>query len=208
MERPAGADPETRRAALVVANLTAFMTPFMGSSINIALPAIESDFHINAVTLSRVATAYLLSTAVFLVPMGRLADIRGRKRTFSWGDLHSLHRGGTAPSRFRLRAVFHAQHQRHHEFRGQEILRPGLGRRRDHASSGHDNQHGHCDRDPDALRGAGLPHGRYLPGIHQKPPGGGLHPVFLSVLPGDFRFPGKGTCEGRNHGIEIRALAF
>jgi EmrB/QacA subfamily drug resistance transporter len=75
----------TKKTALVIATLSSFMTPFMGSSINIALPSIEKEFGIDAVLLSWVATSYLLSSAVALVPFGRLADIYGRKRTFAWG---------------------------------------------------------------------------------------------------------------------------
>ncbi|NVM24723.1 MAG: MFS transporter [Desulfobacterales bacterium] len=75
----------TKRSALVVATLTSFMTPFMGSSINIALPSIEKEFQIDAVLLSWVATSYLLAAAISLVPFGRLADIYGRKKTFTYG---------------------------------------------------------------------------------------------------------------------------
>jgi EmrB/QacA subfamily drug resistance transporter len=57
----------------------------MGSSINVALPPIGQEFHSDAISLSWVATAYLLAAAVFLVPFGRLADIRGRKRVFTTG---------------------------------------------------------------------------------------------------------------------------
>lgn len=39
----------------------------------------------DAVTLSWVSTAYLLSTAVLLVPFGKLGDIYGRKRVFQIG---------------------------------------------------------------------------------------------------------------------------
>ena len=77
----------TRRAALVVVTLTSFLTPFAGSSINIALPAIGKTFQMNAVLLSWVATSYLLAAAVFLVPFGRLADIYGRKKIFAYGVL-------------------------------------------------------------------------------------------------------------------------
>jgi EmrB/QacA subfamily drug resistance transporter len=63
------------------------MTPFMGSAINIALPSIAEAFQIDAVLLSWVATSYLLASAIFLVPFGRLADIHGRKRVFAWGIL-------------------------------------------------------------------------------------------------------------------------
>ena len=39
----------------------------------------------NAVLLSWVATSYLLAAAMFLVPFGKIADIRGRKRVFVYG---------------------------------------------------------------------------------------------------------------------------
>jgi EmrB/QacA subfamily drug resistance transporter len=78
-------DVGLRRAALTIATVTSFMTPFMGSSINIALPAIEADFQMDALVLTWVATSYLLAAAVSLVPFGRLADIYGRKRIFSFG---------------------------------------------------------------------------------------------------------------------------
>jgi EmrB/QacA subfamily drug resistance transporter len=74
-----------QRAALTIATLAAFNTPFMGSAVNIALPAIGTEFAIDAVLLSWVSTAFILAAAVFLVPMGRLADIRGRKRVFMAG---------------------------------------------------------------------------------------------------------------------------
>lgn len=41
----------------------------------------------DAILLSWVATAYLLFAAMFLVPLGRLADIQGRKRVFTLGLL-------------------------------------------------------------------------------------------------------------------------
>lgn len=76
-----------KKSALIIAALNSFITPFMGSSINIALPAIEKDFHVDAVLLSWIATAYLLAVAVSLVPFGRLADIYGRKKIFTSGVL-------------------------------------------------------------------------------------------------------------------------
>ncbi|MDZ7292541.1 MAG: MFS transporter [candidate division KSB1 bacterium] len=71
--------------ALVVASVAAFLTPFMGSSVNIALPAIGREFAMDAVLLSWVSTAFLLAAAMFLVPFGRLADIYGRKKIFGHG---------------------------------------------------------------------------------------------------------------------------
>jgi EmrB/QacA subfamily drug resistance transporter len=57
----------------------------MGSSINIALPSIEKEFNIDALLLTWVATSYLLAAGIALVPSGRLADIHGRKRIFTYG---------------------------------------------------------------------------------------------------------------------------
>jgi EmrB/QacA subfamily drug resistance transporter len=73
------------RATLVVTSFAAFVTPFIGSATNIALPAIGIEFSANAVMLSWVATSFLLSAAVFLAPFGRLADIVGRKKIFNQG---------------------------------------------------------------------------------------------------------------------------
>lgn len=77
--------PSLRRAALIIAILSSFMTPFMGSSINLALPAIAKEFKIDAVILTWIPTAYLLASAVCLVPFGRLADLYGRKKVFGFG---------------------------------------------------------------------------------------------------------------------------
>lgn len=77
----------SKKIALLVTAISSFLTPFMGSSINIGLPAIGNKFSMDAVTLSWVATSYLLSAAVFLVPIGRIADIYGRKKVFLIGIL-------------------------------------------------------------------------------------------------------------------------
>ncbi|OGW33416.1 MAG: MFS transporter [Nitrospirae bacterium GWC2_56_14] len=82
---PATGSDTVKRAALLIAVLASFLTPFMVSSINIAIPAISRDFHMSAVAMSWVATSYLLTTAIFLLPFGRLADIHGRKRMFTLG---------------------------------------------------------------------------------------------------------------------------
>jgi len=75
----------TQKSALIVAVTGYFITPFMGSSINVALPAIAQTFHIDAVLLSWIPTAYLLAIGVTLVPMGRLSDIYGRKKIMVLG---------------------------------------------------------------------------------------------------------------------------
>lgn len=74
-----------KKYALLVATITSFLGPFMASSVNMALPQIGSEFHMNAVTLSWIASAYLLASAVFLLPFGKLADIIGRKKIYLTG---------------------------------------------------------------------------------------------------------------------------
>ena len=75
----------SKKSALAIAALSSFMTPFMGSAINLALPSIGIQYEIDAVILSWISTSYLLASAVCLVPFGRLADIYGRKKIFIWG---------------------------------------------------------------------------------------------------------------------------
>ena len=87
MDRTSVGDTQNKRAALLVATLGSFLTPFMGSSITIALPSIGSELAMDAISLGWVATAYLLAAAMFLVPFGRIADIYGRKRIFTYGIL-------------------------------------------------------------------------------------------------------------------------
>ena len=71
--------------ALSVLCTAAFLVPFMGSSLNLALPEIARDFSIRAVTLTWLSTAYIISTAIFQIPASRIADIVGRKRIFELG---------------------------------------------------------------------------------------------------------------------------
>lgn len=78
-------DQAIKRTALTIATLSSFLTPFMISAVNIALPAIGREFEANAILMSWVATSYLLAAAVALVPMGKLADIYGRKRIYVSG---------------------------------------------------------------------------------------------------------------------------
>jgi len=75
----------TQRSALIIALLTSFLAPFLISGVNIALPAIEKEFDLDAVALSWTVTSYLLSSAVFLLPIGKLADIKSPKTVFQGG---------------------------------------------------------------------------------------------------------------------------
>ena len=77
----------SKKTVLFVATFAAFLSPFQSSSINLALPSIGKDLQASAISLSWIISSYMLSTAVFLLPFGRLADIIGRKKIFSLGIL-------------------------------------------------------------------------------------------------------------------------
>ena len=76
---------QQKTTALLVATIASFLTPFLGAALNVALPAIGTDLGADAILLNLTATIYLLATAIFLLPFGRLADIVGRKKIFNYG---------------------------------------------------------------------------------------------------------------------------
>ncbi|MDH4367252.1 MAG: MFS transporter [Dehalococcoidia bacterium] len=84
MNDRAGVD-DGKQVVLLVATIASFIFPFMASTVNIALPTIGEELSSDAVTLGWIATAYLLSSAALLVPLGRIADIYGRKKIFACG---------------------------------------------------------------------------------------------------------------------------
>lgn len=72
---------------LLVTTLSSFLTPFMGSAVNVALPAIAKELSMTALSLSWVAQSFILAAAITLIPLGRLADIYGRRIFFLSGAL-------------------------------------------------------------------------------------------------------------------------
>ncbi len=74
-----------KNIVLFVTIAASFLMPYMGSSMNIALPTIGEELNMSAVALSWVATSYLLSTVIVLLPLGRLSDMLGRKKIFLYG---------------------------------------------------------------------------------------------------------------------------
>ena len=81
------ANRSSRGVILVIVTIGTFLNPFTGSSINLALPLIGEEFAIDAIMLSWIPAAYLLSSAIFLLPAGMLGDIIGRAKVFSTGTL-------------------------------------------------------------------------------------------------------------------------
>ncbi len=63
------------RMALFVTTLSSFLTPYMSSSVSVAIPSIGREF----------AMADSLAAAMFLAPFGRISDIHGRKKVLLLG---------------------------------------------------------------------------------------------------------------------------
>jgi EmrB/QacA subfamily drug resistance transporter len=80
--RPTG---NYRTVALVAASLAVLFMTLTASSLNVALPSINREFGSDAIVLSWIVTSFVLSSAVFSVPFGRIADIVGLKKIFLYG---------------------------------------------------------------------------------------------------------------------------
>lgn len=78
-------EPAKQRTVLLVVVVAEFLTMFMVSAVNIALPAIAKEWHVSTVTLSWITLAYILTIAAVLMPAGKLADLTGRKRFYVAG---------------------------------------------------------------------------------------------------------------------------
>lgn len=76
-----------QRITLFLVSLAAFLIPFMGSSLSLALPVIQKELVVNVIILGWIPTAFVLANAATVLPFGRLSDIYGRKRIFSYGVL-------------------------------------------------------------------------------------------------------------------------
>lgn len=80
-------DQVRQKTVLAVTSLAGFIGTFMGSSINIALPQIGDEFRASAVMLGWISLSFTLATGAVLMPVGRLADLYGRKRILLIGLL-------------------------------------------------------------------------------------------------------------------------
>ena len=74
-----------KKDLLIVGILVSFLTPFVRSSINLAIPFLAIEFDLSAVFLTWISTIYLLVNAILYIPFGRVGDIYGRKRIFQYG---------------------------------------------------------------------------------------------------------------------------
>jgi EmrB/QacA subfamily drug resistance transporter len=77
--------PAQRWWALVATCFGLFMALLDVTIVNVALPTIGRDLHAGFSDLQWVINAYTIALAVFLITVGRLGDLFGRKRMFMVG---------------------------------------------------------------------------------------------------------------------------
>ncbi len=81
-----GARERTGARALLVASAATFLAYLDVTVVNVAFPALEQDFPSASLTaLSWTVTAYAVSFAALLAPLGRIADLKGRRTIFIAG---------------------------------------------------------------------------------------------------------------------------
>ena len=61
---------EQQKNTLRMTVVTALITTFLGSAINLCVPTLEAEFHTSAVTIGWIVTAYMLTVSSLSVPMG------------------------------------------------------------------------------------------------------------------------------------------
>ena len=76
-----------RKIILLISTLGAFWAPFITSSVNIALPHIGRDLAIGSSLLNWITSSTILAIAIFILPVGKLSDLLGRRKIMLLGTL-------------------------------------------------------------------------------------------------------------------------
>lgn len=83
-DAPGGTNPN-QGIVLFTNSITLFFLTTIFSAVNVALPDISREFGADIIAIGWVNTAGLLTSAVLLIPFGRISDIVGIKRMFGYG---------------------------------------------------------------------------------------------------------------------------
>ncbi|MCL2688101.1 MAG: MFS transporter, partial [Methanobrevibacter sp.] len=75
----------SKNLIIFLAAFTSFLSAFSTSAIAVALPAIATQFGVDAIFQNWLAMAFLLAIAVFSVPFGKLSSKFGLKKFFMLG---------------------------------------------------------------------------------------------------------------------------
>lgn len=95
----------SRSATLFAVCMAHFLMPFMMSAVGVALPDMGREFSASAMQLGLVETTYVLSASIFLLAMGRMGDIHGRRKVFQLGILAFTLTGGIISQAWSIEAV-------------------------------------------------------------------------------------------------------
>lgn len=87
MDKKQQIENRQKKIIIAVVIITAFITTFTGSALNLSIPDIGSEFGVSAGFVGWLVTGYTLAVAAFSVPLGRLADITCRKAVLVTGIL-------------------------------------------------------------------------------------------------------------------------
>ena len=75
-----------RHKILLIVMVTSFITPFSSSALTLSLPDIGRMYGAGPNLLGWVVESFVLSSLVFLLPIGRLADRYGKRVIFLFGN--------------------------------------------------------------------------------------------------------------------------
>jgi MFS family permease len=75
---------------LLASCVAIFITPAMGTMVNLALVSIGSEFGVGTHDLGWITTSFFVASVIFLVPAARVCSIYGKKRIFMIGIVITL----------------------------------------------------------------------------------------------------------------------
>ncbi len=81
----AAADYSRKWYVMAAISMGIFLATIDGSIVNVALPTLVNDLNTNFATIQWVVLSYMLTLTTLMLGIGRLADIRGKKRIYFWG---------------------------------------------------------------------------------------------------------------------------
>jgi EmrB/QacA subfamily drug resistance transporter len=85
LSEPSTEKSAVARFALIIVCIGSVIGPLGMASVNIAIPDLAADLQANATMVSWLPTLFILSSVIFMLPAGKLADNHGRKRIYCYG---------------------------------------------------------------------------------------------------------------------------
>jgi EmrB/QacA subfamily drug resistance transporter len=85
LSEPSTENSAVAKFALIIVCIGSVIGPLGMASVNIAIPDLAADLQANAKMVSWLPTLFILSSVIFMLPAGKLADNHGRKRIYCYG---------------------------------------------------------------------------------------------------------------------------